>query len=67
MREIGILIDASPKVEDIVISTVKEDGELEKERKSCNGSDRLGSLEFANVSFAYPVQRGVHALFGVFT
>ena len=51
----------------LLVAAKKKASKLEKERKSCNGSDRLGSLEFANVSFAYPVQRGVHALFGVFT
>lgn len=57
MREIGILIDASPKVEDIgIMSRVKDDEQVEKEEKNSDGAD--GSLEFANVSFAYPVQRG---------
>lgn len=57
MREIGILIDASPKVED---NLNMENEEESKQVKISGDNGEHGSLEFESVSFAYPVQRGAY-------
>jgi len=58
MREIEILMNASPTVEDTEYVNAGENSEIMNDSDDGGGH---GRLEFESVSFAYPVQRGAFA------